>query len=91
MSAERETGGVEVVIHKIPIIGLPELACTTLVNAEGRAFDDEGEPIGGDRKCGRDGYWLIGAAAVCDEHFRGMCSMVDLDYQDVVDEWRSRL
>jgi hypothetical protein len=71
---------------------LPELACVVPVDENGRAVDDENEPIPTDqrtRTCGEDGRWMVGAVAVCDEHFKTFCDVGGIDYDGVVDECRS--
>lgn len=41
--------------------------------------------------CNVDAWWFVGAAAVCDLHFRELCGIAKIDYESVVADLRTDL
>lgn len=83
-----------VVWNRIPIIGLPELACVVPVTADGRAIDEDGEPLPLEDRpnpCGEDGTWIIGSAPVCKRHFPEVAAMYGDSAEAIEAAYRDRL
>ncbi len=81
----------QVVWTRIPIIGLPELACCVPVTPDGRALDDAGEPLPMEertRKCGEDGVWMLGMCAMCRPHAEQVAVMTGDTLAAIEAAWR---
>lgn len=83
-----------VIWTKIPIIGLPELACAVPVDIHGDALDGDREPLPLEDRpnpCGADGTWMIGSVAVCARHFPEVAEMCGDNAADIERAWRDQL
>lgn len=86
-----ETAAIVVTWTRIPIIGLPELACGVPVTDDGRACDADGEPLPLDdrsRVCGKNGTWMLGAVCLCAEHFPEVARLAGDSAEEIEAAWR---
>jgi len=86
--------GTQVSWLKIPIVGLPEMACQLPVTKDGRALDRDGDPLPmhlRTRECGAEGRWMLGSVFLCQVHAAEVARMMDDSIEDIEEEWRARL
>jgi hypothetical protein len=79
---------------KIPLVGLPEMACQTPVTPDGLVLDSDGEPLPIETRtsmCGADGHWMLGAVFLCPDHAAQVAEMMGDSIEAITSAWREQL
>jgi hypothetical protein len=80
--------------HKLTLIGCPGMECQIDVDENGRATDDDGEPLPvSDRpnKCGAEGRWVLGTVFLCHDHAAEVAEMMGDDIVAIETAWKALL
>ena len=79
---------------KIPIVGLPEMACQVHVTDDGGTLDGDGDPIPFDKRpfvCGQEGRWMLGSVFLCQRHAAETAWLMEDDIDEIEKAWREQL